>query len=247
MRADVPLAFLAGDSVMAHLMRERDWKDSPLGPPSQWPQSLRSVVNLMLGLAFPMFVAWGPQLAQLYNDAYREVMGDKHPGGLGQPLLEVWFEIRDDVGPLAERALRGDSRYFENLPLRMRRGRGGSDNDSEETWFTFSYSPVQDDNGVVAGMFCACIETTRTVLGQGQLRAQQQWLEMIFQQAPGFAAVLRGPDHVFEMVNEAYLKITGNRPLIGKPLAEALPEMAAQDFPVWLDRVHATGEPFAGR
>lgn len=247
MRADVPLAFLAGDSVMAHLMRERDWKDSPLGPPSQWPQSLRSVVNLMLGLAFPMFVAWGPQLAQLYNDAYREVMGDKHPGGLGQPLHEVWSEIRDDVGPLAERALRGDSRYFENLPLRMRRGRGGSDNDSEETWFTFSYSPVQDDNGVVAGMFCACIETTRTVLGQGQLRAQQQWLEMIFQQAPGFAAVLRGPDHVFEMVNEAYLKITGNRPLIGKPLAEALPEMAAQDFPVWLDRVHATGEPFAGR
>jgi PAS domain-containing protein len=247
MRADVPLAFLAGDSVMAHLMRERDWKGSPLGPPRQWSQSLRSVVNLMLGSAFPMFVAWGPQLAQLYNDAYMEVMGDKHRGGLGQSLHEVWSEIRDDVGPLAERALRGDSRYFENLPLRMRRGRGGSDNDSEETWFTFSYSPVQDDNGVVAGMFCACIETTRTVLEQGQLRAQQQWLEMIFQQAPGFAAVLRGPDHVFEMVNEAYLKITGNRPLIGKPLAEALPEMAAQDFPVWLDRVHATGEPFAGR
>lgn len=111
---------------MAHLMRERDWNGSPLGPPGQWPQSLRSVVNLMLGSAFPMFVAWGPQLAQLYNDAYMEVMGDKHPGGLGQPLLEVWAEIRDDVGPLAERALRGDSQYLENMPLRMRRGRGTS-------------------------------------------------------------------------------------------------------------------------
>ncbi|MEJ5992082.1 ATP-binding protein [Ramlibacter sp. PS3R-8] len=244
MHLDPRLSFLSGPSVMAQLMRDKDWSDSAVGPPQEWPQALRSVVNLLLGSAFPMFVAWGPQLAQLYNDAYLEIMGAKHPGGLGRPLLENWAEIRQDVGPLAEQAMQGHSRYLENLPLRMRRGRGEGE---EDTWFTFSYSPVQDESGAVAGMFCACIETTRTVLAERDLRARSEWLQTLFDQAPGFAAVLRGPEHVFAQVNEAYRNLVGGRDLIGRSVADALPEVVNQGFVGWLDAVYRTGEPFIGR
>ncbi|WP_332827772.1 hybrid sensor histidine kinase/response regulator [Ramlibacter sp.] len=244
MSIDPHLRFLSGPSVMAQLMRDKDWSDSPLGPPEDWPQALRSVVNLLLGSAFPMFVAWGPQLAQLYNDPYAEIMGAKHPKGLGRPLLENWAEIRQDVGPLAEQAMQGHSRYLENLPLRLRRSGGEGE---EDTWFTFSYSPVQDESGAVAGMFCACIETTRTVLAEHELRARSDWLQALFDQAPGFAAVLRGPDHVFTQVNEAYRHLVGGRDVLGRSVAEALPEVASQGFTGWLDEVYRTGQPFIGR
>jgi signal transduction histidine kinase len=243
MMSDPRHAFLSGASRMATLMREKDWSGSPLGPPDHWPQALRSVVNLMLGSAFPMFVAWGSELAQLYNDAYMAVMGDKHPAGIGRPLFENWAEISDDVGPLARKALEGQAQYLENLPLRVRRDGGHL----EDTWFTFSYSPVQDESGAVAGLFCACIETTAGVRAQQESRAREDWLQALFDQAPGFAAVLRGPDHVFEQANEAYHHITGNRPLVGKTVAEALPEVVGQGFVGLLDGVYATGQPFVGR
>jgi hypothetical protein len=83
MQAEIPPAFLAGQSSMARLMRQRDWSGSPLGPPQDWPQSLRSVVNLLLGSGFPMFVVWGPTQAMLYNDGYAEILGAKHPASLG--------------------------------------------------------------------------------------------------------------------------------------------------------------------
>ncbi len=223
-------------------MRAERWTCASLGPPSEWPQSLRTVVNLVLGSTFPMFVAWGPQLCQIYNDAYIELLGDKHPKSLGNPLYEVWSEIRADLEPLVIRALQGDSPYHENLPLRMRRG---PDRD-EEAWFTFSYSPVQDEQGAIAGIFCAVIETTKTVLAERALRAEQARLHSFFQQAPGFAAVLRGPHHVFETVNDAYLQLIGMRDPIGKPVHEVLPEMLEQGFIALLDSVYERGKPFVG-
>jgi PAS domain S-box-containing protein len=155
------LAFLGGDSQLARLMREQDWKTSPLGPPHTWPQALRTVVALMLQSKFPMFVAWGPELGFLYNDAYSEILQSKHPRALGSRFNEIWFEIWDDIHPLIEAALRGEASYQQDMPLVM--DRKGSE---EQTWFTFSYSPVLDDNGEVGGMFCACFETTQTVINQ---------------------------------------------------------------------------------
>ena len=127
------LRFLDAPGEVAALMRSHDWSASPLGPPDRWPQSLRSVVSLMLHSKFPMFVAWGPSLGFLYNDAYVDVLGAKHPFALGLPFEDIWSEIWQDVGPLARRALAGESMYFEDLPLMMRRK--GYD---EPTWFTFS-------------------------------------------------------------------------------------------------------------
>ncbi|WP_167758616.1 hybrid sensor histidine kinase/response regulator [Zemynaea arenosa] len=233
------------DSVpgeVAALMREFDWSRSTLGDPSAWPQSLRALVSFMLHLKFPMFITWGEGLAFLYNDAYAEVLGAKHPAALGQPFQQIWAEIWHDVEPLARRALSGEAVYRENLPLLMRRK--GFD---EQTWFTFSYSPVYDETGVVRGVGCTCIETTRTVLAERHQEEENERLRMLFKQAPGIMAVLRGPEHVFEHTNEAYLDLVGERDLIGKPVRIAIPDAAGQGFFELLDRVYTTGEPVVGR
>ncbi|WP_246498198.1 PAS domain-containing protein [Microvirga soli] len=142
-------------------MRSHDWSGSPLGAPETWPQSLRSVVGLLLGSKFPMFVAWGPELGFLYNDPYAEILGAKHPAALGQRFHDIWSEIWPDISPLIDAALAGEATYRENLPLLM--NRKGFD---EQTWFTFSYSPVRDESGQVAGMFCAVAETTSQILAE---------------------------------------------------------------------------------
>ncbi|WP_262029263.1 HWE histidine kinase domain-containing protein [Microvirga sp. Mcv34] len=157
----IALDFLSGGGEAGSLMRARDWTSSPLGAPSTWPQSLRSVVGLLLGSKFPMFVAWGAELGFLYNDAYAEILGAKHPRALGGRFRDIWSEIWSDISPLIDAALAGEASYRENLPLLM--NRKGFD---EQTWFTFSYSPVRDETGRVAGMFCAVAETTGHVLAQ---------------------------------------------------------------------------------
>jgi PAS domain S-box-containing protein len=242
MRPAPDLFFLYGDSATSRLIRDMDWSGPGLGPPQQWPQALQSVVSLVLGSAFPMFVAWGPSLHTVYNDAYGQIMGAKHPAGMGQPFLDIWQEIRGDLTPLVARTMGGEAFFMENLPLLMRRH--GYD---EETWFTFSWSPVRDETGAVAGIYCACTETTRMVLAERHQRAEQERLQSLFSQAPGFVAVMRGPDHVFEIANQAYVQLTGFREVIGKPLALALPEVVEQGFVKLLDQVFSTGEPYVGR
>src|SRR5678815_1785120 len=164
--------FLADGGHVGALMRARDWSTSPLGDPAGWPQSLRTVVGLLLQSRFPMFVAWGPDLGFLYNDSYAEILGKKHPGALGTRFYDIWSEIWPDISPLIDAAMRGHATYREDLPLVM--NRRGYD---EQTWFTFSYSPVRDESGRVAGMFCAVEETTRRVLAERALRELNETLE----------------------------------------------------------------------
>lgn len=151
----------AGEGEMRALMRAHDWAASPLGSPAGWPLEMRAIVSTMLHSKFPMFIAWGPQLGFLYNDAYASVLGAKHPQALGRPFNEVWAEIWHIVGPLCERAFAGEASFFEDMPLRMLRN-----GHEEQTWFTFSYSPVYDQHGQVSGVFCACTETTENVVNQ---------------------------------------------------------------------------------
>jgi signal transduction histidine kinase/ActR/RegA family two-component response regulator len=119
-----------------------------------------------------MFVAWGPDLGFLYNDPYAEILGAKHPRALGRRFFDIWSEIWADISPLIDAALAGQATYREDLPLLM--NRKGYD---EQTWFTFSYSPVRDESGQVAGMFCACTETTQKVLALRGLRELNETLE----------------------------------------------------------------------
>src|SRR6187431_3002137 len=167
-----PLDFCAGGGNAGALIRAHDWSDSPLGPPERWPQSLRTVVSLMLQSQFPMFVAWGPELGFVYNDPYAEILGAKHPRAMGQRFHDIWSEIWSDISPLVDAALAGHAMFHEDLPLVM--NRKGYD---EQTWFTFSYSPVQDESGLVAGMFCACTETTQRKRTEDALRQSRAQIE----------------------------------------------------------------------
>ena len=160
--------FLQGGGRVGELMRGHDWSRSPLGPPESWPPSLRTVVALLLQSQFPMFVAWGPELGFLYNDSYSEILGAKHPLALGRRFEDIWSEIWTDISPLIDAAMNGQATYREDLPLVM--NRKGYD---EQTWFTFSYSPVRDETGKVAGMFCACSETTERFLTERALRESE--------------------------------------------------------------------------
>ncbi|MFS2008628.1 PAS domain-containing protein [Azospirillum sp. CT11-132] len=162
-----------GGGEMGRRMRAMDWSATPLGPAEDWPQSLRTIVNLMLTSSFPMFAVWGPQLTFLYNDSYRPILGDK-PEALGRPFAEVWADIWPDLTPLVARALAGEATYHEDRRLVMERH-----GYREETYFTFSYSPVRDETDHVAGMFCACTENTARVLAERRLTFQLDLAERL--------------------------------------------------------------------
>jgi PAS domain S-box-containing protein len=142
-----------------------DWAATPLGPVETWPQSLKTCVRVVLTSQQPMFVWWGPELINLYNDAYISIIGGKHPQALGQPASVVWHEIWDAVEPRVGTCMRENKgTYDEALLLIMHRH--GYD---EETYYTFSYSPVPDDSGVPGGILCANTDDTGRIIGQRQL------------------------------------------------------------------------------
>ncbi|MDQ2104876.1 PAS domain-containing protein [Azospirillum isscasi] len=408
------LDFLSGGGEMGERMRAHDWASTALGPPEGWPQSLRTIVSVVLSSRQAMFVAWGPELSFLYNDGYVPLFGTKHPDALGRPFAAVWSDIWPQIKPLVDRTLAGEASWYEDLLIPMER-RGFR----EDAWFTFSYTPVRGEDGRIPGMFCAAVETTAQVLAarrtafhlelEGRLRqlsdpfevaaaaeealgrhlgasrvgygvvdetarfftterswtdgtvdhhagthdllafgpelldtlrsgvtvtihdaaadprcaapdrqaafaaldlaavitaslvkngrmvaalyvhhrnprqwrpdevrlveevAERTWsaleraqaegslrranarlaaegeqMRALFRQAPNFMCVLRGPDHVFELANDSYRRLVGDRPLIGKPVHEALPEIAGQGFFELLARVFDSGEPFLG-
>ncbi|AGY58500.1 ATP-binding protein [Gloeobacter kilaueensis] len=160
-------SFLAGGGEMGERIRAFDWAGTPLGPVSVWPQSLRTAASIVLNSLYPMFVFWGPQRITLYNDAYCPMLGaGKHPWALGRSGELVWPEIWSTIGPMVEEVIEaGRATWSENLPLFIRRS-----SDLEETYFTFSYSPIRDESGGVGGLFCACTETTTRVLSERRLR-----------------------------------------------------------------------------
>jgi PAS domain S-box-containing protein len=146
--------FLPPGGTMGELIRSKDWSKTPLGPMEQWPKSLHIIVTFILDSPFPMIFGWGSQLTAIYNDAYLPLLGKKHPA-LGKPFLEVWHEAADIISPLVEQALTGESLSFHDAPFTlMRHGY------PEQTWFDYSYSPLRDDDGAVAGFLNIAVETT---------------------------------------------------------------------------------------
>ncbi|MEH2265935.1 ATP-binding protein [Nostoc sp.] len=157
--------FLLGGGEMGARMRERDWSKTSLGATQQWPQSLKTAVRIMLTCRQAMFVWWGEELINLYNDAYKAIIGGKHPEALGQPASDVWREIWDQVRPRAESAMvKNEGTYDEALLLIMERN-----GYPEETYYTFSYSPVPNDQGNTGGIICANTDDTQRIIGERQL------------------------------------------------------------------------------
>ena len=245
-----------GGSEMAARCRALDGSSTALGPVEEWPDALRGVVRTALEAPFPLNLWCGPELVLIYNDAYRHVLGSKHPASLGRTGREVWGEIWGEIAPMFEQIRGGGPAvYADDAPFVVERDDAPlAGVDGPNAWFTFSLSPVRDEAGQVVAFLNIVSETTRRLLAErateaARLEAEraEARLRDIFAQAPAFLAVLRGGDFVFEFVNEAYFQLVGYRDLVGRPVFEALPEVRGQGFEQLLEGVLATGEPFVGR
>ncbi len=152
--------FLSGGGEMGRLIREFDWSGHRLGRPDDWPRSLKTAVSLILNSRHPMWIGWGREMPFLYNDAYLHVLGlAKHPKSLGRPASEVWAEIWDVCGPLANKVFdQGEASFVDDVRLFMHRG-----DYLEETYYSFSYSPIRDESGDVGGLFCPSNDVTPKV------------------------------------------------------------------------------------
>ncbi len=162
-----------GNTEMGRLVRSHDWPTSPLGAIEDWPNQLQMTASIILNSSFPMFLLWGGEaMTLIYNDAYGKILGDRHPGALGESVRQVRAEIWPEIGPLIGHVFAsGDPVYRKDLQLFIKRRQ---DEALEEAYFTFSYSPICDQDGNVDGLFCAVTETTEEVLGRQKLESLNQ-------------------------------------------------------------------------
>jgi signal transduction histidine kinase len=156
---------------MGALMRALDWSKTPVGPVETWPQSLRTVLSILLTSRHPIFIWWGKELVQFYNDGYRPILGaTKHPKALGQRGREGWTEIWDVISPMIESVMeRGESTFIQDGLLCL--DRNGY---LEEAYFTYAYSPIQDESGGTGGVFVACSESTERILSERRLQTLRE-------------------------------------------------------------------------
>ncbi|MEP6835822.1 MAG: ATP-binding protein [Gemmatimonas sp.] len=238
--------FFEGPGEMRALFRAFDWSQTPLGPVASWPSSLCTTVRTMMASRHPMFLWWGADLVQIYNDAYRPSFGGdgRHLRAIGAEGKKFWTEIWEAIGgQIAQVMSGGYATWHEDqyLPI-LRNGR------LEDVYWTYSYSAAFGDDGEIAGVLVVCQETTAQVQVRKQLEIERSRLAYAFQQAPSFVAVLRGPPYVFEFVNDAYLNLVGTRgELVGSLLSEIVPEAIEQGFDKLLDNVVESRAPFVGK
>ncbi len=242
-------AMFAGGGEVGRDLAAVDWAATPLGPPDGWPQSLRTAVSILLSSRFPMWMAWGPQLTFFCNAAYRrDTLGRKYPWALGRPASEVWAEIWGDIGPRIDAVLAtGQATWDVALLLFLERS-----GYPEESYHTFSYSPLRDDGGALVGMLCVVSEETERVIGERRMatlrdlgsdpsaiRTEQQML--------AFAGTQLGRNlrdlpftltYLFDGAGAHLAGSTGIKP--GHPAAPEL--LRSGDSPVWPTAAPARGE-----
>ena len=235
--------FLEGGGEMGALTRSFDWSSGVMGHPDHWPQCLKITLSLMLSSRFPMFLWWGPELIQFYNDAYRPSFGavGKHPKALGQRGAECWPEIWDVIYPLIHQVrTTGEATWSDDqlIPI-YRNGR------LEEVYWTFGYSPVRDEDGTIMGVLVICHETTEKQIGVKKLHASERRFRELVEEAPVGTCLFTGPEHTIELANQIMMNYWGKgSTVIGKPILEALPELKDQPFIHILNKIFKTGETF---
>ncbi|TJZ89950.1 PAS domain S-box protein [Paracoccus gahaiensis] len=238
---EAQLPFLDGGGEMADLIRRHDWSLTPLGPINAWPEALKAAVRIVLRTPIPIVMLWGPEGVMIYNDGYIEFVADRHPGMLGKPVREGWAEVADFNDNVMKVCLAGGTLSYVDQELTLyRNGR------AEPVWMNLDYSPVLDETGRPMGVLAIVIETTARVLADRWNAEEQDRLQRMFEQAPSFMAMMRGENHIFEMVNPGYMRLVGNRTVLGRSVLEALPEVASQAFIDMLDTAYSTGEAITG-
>ncbi|HEU4559749.1 MAG TPA: PAS domain S-box protein [Longimicrobium sp.] len=181
-----------GGGETGALIRERDWAETPLGPADGWPAALKTAVDIMLGSPEPVAVAWGPDCVQLYNDAYAELVGERHPGLFGRPALEGWADVRAVLAPILDTVLSGVPAVVEEDRSVMLRGPGAAG--AEPRWFTFTFVAIHDERGAVAGVFHRVVETTERKRAEAALRDSEERHRLIVESARDYAILMAGTD-----------------------------------------------------
>lgn len=226
MNGDSPASqadFLTGGGAMAAKIQAHDWSASPLGSPETWPQSLKIAASMVLGSKFPACIVWGSSRTTIYNDAFRPILGAK-PEALGRPFNEVWSETWDKIGPIADRALAGEATFIEHFPLVVERN-----GFPEQAFFTFSYSPIRNEAGIVVGFLDTVIETTAEVTTQAAMRESEARFRNLADHAPVMIWVseLTG---ACVYLSRSWYEFTGQSPEIGLGFG-------------WLDAIHPDDRP----
>ena len=234
-------AFLTGGGELARLIAAFDWASTPVGPIDGWPAFMKAQVGLFLRSPVPIVTLWGEQGVMIYNDAYSRFAGARHPSLLGSNVLEGWPEVADFNANVMRVGLAGGTLAYRDQELALNR-RGVM----EPVWLDLDYSPILDESGLPTGVMAIVVDVSDKIRAQHWLTGERERLARMFDQAPGFMAVLQGPDHVFEMANPAYVRLIGGRDPLGKSVRDALPELVDQGFIAILDEVYATGRPFSG-
>jgi signal transduction histidine kinase len=235
--------FLSGGGEAAEIIAGFDWAATPLGPIESWPASLKSTIALILRSPVPIVTLWGEDGIMIYNDGYSGFAGGRHPNLFGSKVRKGWPEVADFNDNIMKVGLGGETLAYRDFPLTLYR-HGGK---PEQVWLNLDYSPLLGEGGRPAGVMAIVIEITDKVRIERELEAERKSLRLMFEQAPGFIAMLSGPEHRFTMVNEAYRTLVAARDVVGRTVAEALPEVVEQGFVGLLDRVYASGEPHIGR
>lgn len=234
-------SFLQGGGEMGELTRNYPWESTEVGSPETWPQSLRTTLSILLNARFPMFLWWGSELIQFYNDAYRPSLGEngKHPTALGQRGEDCWPEIWPTIKPLIDQVLSGGNATWSEdhlIPI-FRNGQ------LEDVYWTFSYNPVNDEAGKVGGVLVVCHETTKNVQTVKELKISEARFLNLIREAPVGIIVLSGKEMLVELVNKAYCKLIDRTPeeLTGKPYFDIVPE-AEEVYRPFLEDVLLNGK-----
>jgi PAS domain S-box-containing protein len=230
--------FLSNAGPAGRMILQFDWSNTSLGRMDAWPESLRSILRTALMSRQPMNFYWGPDLLQFFNEAYIPMLGDRVEGAIGAPFKVFWAEVFEDVRPYMEAALRGEGTWIEDFPLIMTRH-----GVTEETYWTFSYSPIFDSDESISGFMNIVSETTQRVRAERNAKTTLDRVTEIFQQSPAFIAILRGPQHLIQYVNPAFRSLLDGRDVSGMTVAEAMTETVAKPYVEALDSVFASGNP----
>ena len=223
------MSVLVNGGECGALIEAADWSATPLGPFESWPVSLRTLTAMMVASRQPMFITWGPSRIVLYNDAYALLLGHKHPDAMGRPIAEVWSEIWSDLAPIVADAYAGLSIQMDDVSFVMERN-----GFPEETHFAFSYTPVREEDGSVAGFFCACTETTGRVGAETRLRESEAEVRGVLD-GMGEGFLLLDRDFRVRRINAEGLRLDGrpSEAILGRhlldvwPDAERMPDLAA--------------------
>jgi PAS domain S-box-containing protein len=234
--------FLEGPGEIRSLIRAFDWASTPLGPIETWPQTLKTATGLLLNAPVPIVMLWGPDGVMIYNDAYSVFAGGRHPQLLGSNVREGWPEVADFNDNVMKVGLAGGTLAYKDQELTLHRTGA-----PEQVWMNLDYWPVPDESGAPAGVICTVVETTERVKADRRADAERERQRQMLRQMPGFVGIVGGPEHVYEYVNDAYVKISERTDFVGRRFADVFPDLESQAFLTLLNQVYTTGQTVAPR